>query len=170
MVHLCFGKFNLTFKSILFVTLTKLSSPFRLYLLANFSFARSSFAELFFQGKYYLFHTPVNINTLTYHLQKFWQCPFAIPRSVNYETHYETMKYLSSWCTRCSGTTPLTTWTLKKEKDYDYNYRSKNLQVVEFDIMWSYLVLLATFPLKKTKNDFKMFNCLAFFSRFQNWL
>ena len=58
----------------------------------------------------------------------------------------------------------------KKEKGYDYNFMSKNLQVVEFDIMWSYLVLLATFPLKKTKNDLKMFNCLAFFSRFQNWV
>lgn len=58
----------------------------------------------------------------------------------------------------------------KKEKGYDYNFMSKNLQVVEFDIMWSYLVLLATFPLKKTKNDLKMFNCLAFFSMFQNWV
>lgn len=58
----------------------------------------------------------------------------------------------------------------KKEKGYDYNFMSKNLQVVEFDIMWSYLVLLATFPLKKRKNDLKMFNCLAFFSRFQNWV
>ena len=25
----------------------------------------------------------------------------------------------------------------KKEKGYDYNFMSKNLQVVEFDIMWS---------------------------------
>lgn len=33
---------------------------------------------------------------------------------------------------------------------------SKNLQVAEFDIMWSYLVLPETFPLTENKKYFKL--------------
>lgn len=57
----------------------------------------------------------------------------------------------------------------EKEKGYDYNFMSKNLQVTEFDIMWSYLVLPETLPLRKNKKLFQIVNS-SFFSSCENWV
>lgn len=57
----------------------------------------------------------------------------------------------------------------KKENGYDYSFMSKNIQVAEFDIMWSHLVLPETFPLTENKKLFQIVQS-SFFLSCENWV